>query len=495
MAIQITQPQYNTAIQTIRNLHIKINILDFNYNILDSVEGDCIDGQIEINANSDLRRTCSVSFVVTDSSYEIQAGGAIFLDKLIQIYIGVDEILSGEIVWTNMGMFLINQPSYTYNATNHTISFDGVDLMAMMTGLRNGYIAELASEDVTAIPIGSNVRNAIIAILTECGFTRYLVSECINYPSMDSEGNPIGEEYIQEVPYDMEFEQGSTWYDVLKGLVEILPYYQIYFDADGVFHYELIPSFDSDPVMIDDTIWAENVISEEISVDFEGVKNAVEVYGAIHETEYYSDSTVTTISGTAISLVIEQEYFSLIDYVEVGFTLPSAISGDNITINVNSLGAYALVNADGTQVTALEADTYYIIYFDLTNQKWIFQGHLQAQGYWEDNNPESPFYVNSSIGKMLIPLYGDEYENIQSDDLALQRARYEIYKRCRLNDTINLQTTPIYWADVNWKVSITSRNETEAKQYMVQSININLSYNGTQSWELSRFYPLYPVIS
>ena len=116
MPNEITSLQYKTTKQTIRNKYIKINLLNFNYLIMDSLEGNVIDGEIDINANSDIRRTCNVSFILTDSSFNVQAGGKVWLDKLFQIYIGIEDINSNEIIWNNMGIFLINKPSYKYDA-------------------------------------------------------------------------------------------------------------------------------------------------------------------------------------------------------------------------------------------------------------------------------------------------------------------------------------------------------------------------------------------
>lgn len=481
MAIEITQSQYNTTKQSIRNLHIKLNILNFNFKTIDSIEGNCTAGTIQINANSDIRRTCSLSFVVTDDSLEMKDGGEIFLDKYIQVYIGIEDTRTGKIAWNNMGIYLINQPTYDYDAITHTLSFQGVDLMAKLTGIRNGYIGGLAGEDITLIQTGQNVREVIIGILKENNFNRYVVSECQNVDGT-----------IQEVPYDMEFSQGSTWYDILSEIRNILPQYQIYFDVNGVFHYETIPSSAEEPVMMNDDIWIDNVISEQDSVDFENVKNAVEVYGVTHDTQYFSDVSKSVASGNTISLTVDEE-FAQTEYVEVGFVLPNDADG-NITINVNSLGAQSLVDSNGDFITHLDADTYWIISYQ-SNDTWLFLGHLQAQGYWEDDNPESPFYIDGPVGKILIPLYGEDYDNIQSDELALQRAKYEIYKRCRLNDTLRLTTVPIYWADVNWKVDYTPLNKKETNQYITQSIYTDLSEAGQQTWEMSRFYPFYPVIN
>ena len=477
MSNQITQSQYNTAHQNIRNTYIRVNLLNFQFLTVDSLEGNLLKGSVSVDANSDMRRTCDIELVVTDSSYNVQAGGKIWLDKYIQIYVGIDDIRTGEISWTNMGIYLINQPSYSYDAQTHTLSFQGVDLMAKLTGLRNGYVTGLAGEDKVLISVGQNIREVIIGILKENGFNRYIVSECQNVDGA-----------IQNVPYEMEFEQGATWWDVLVALRNILPSYQMYFDVDGIFHYDIIPYKANDPIRIDLNTWDNNAISESVDVDFESVKNAVEVYGAIHEPPFFCDKDKATVVDSAISLTVN-ESFELKEYAMVGFVLPNNASGD-ITININNTGAKNLVNSSGQNITSLDKDIYWVIIYQ-ANGTWLFMGHAQAQAKWQDNNPNSPFYVGSSIGKITLPLYGDDYENIQTDELALERAKYEIYLRCRLNDTINVTTVPIYWADVGWKVNYRPLGGDIINQYLVQSISTDLAPDGKQTWNLSRFYPLY----
>ena len=479
MPNEITSSQYKIAKQTIRNKYIKINLLNFNYLIVDSLEGNAIDGDININANSDIRRTCTISLVLTDSSFDVQAGGKIWLDKLFQIYIGIEDINSNEIIWNNMGIFLINKPSYKYDAQTKNMSFEGIDLMSKMTGIRNGYIMGIGEEDYTLIPEGSNVRNAIISVLKECGFNNYYVSECIN-----EDGS------LQNVPYDMKFQQGTTWYNILNELRNILPNYQIYFDVNGVFRYEKIPYTADDPIMISDDIWKENVISENIDIDFENVKNVVEVYGRVHEVQSYSDESITTLNNNIITPVwtgIEE----LNEFDMFGFAINENLDTQDGII-IDFLGSHNIVNSNGESIKYLDGNKYYVISYQ-SNNTFLFLGGNQAYGIWEDNNPDSPFYVGSEIGRINISLYGNEYNNIISDELALQRAKYEIYKRCRLNDSLSLNTVPIYWIDVNWKVSYTTFNNITS-EYIIQSLSIPLSVSNTQSIKLIKFYPLYPII-
>ena len=323
------------------------------------------------------------------------------------------------------------------------------------------------------------IRNAIISVLTECGFNNYYVSECIN-----EDGS------IQNVPYEMKFQQGTTWYNILDELRNIIPNYQIYFDVNGVFRYEKIPYTLDDPIRINDDIWKENVISENVDIDFESVKNVVEIYGRVHDVESFSDSTVTTISSNTITPTWSG-ILGLNEFDMFGFEINSDLDTQNGII-IRFLGNHNLVDSNGEAIKSLDKNKYYVISYQ-SDGTFLFLGGNQSYGIWEDNNPESPFYVESEIGRINISLYGNEYNNIISDELALQRAKYEIYKRCRLNDSLTLNTVPIYWADVNWKVSYTTFNNVTS-EYMIQSMSIPLSVSGTQTIKLIKFYPLYPII-
>ena len=269
---EITQAQYDTAKQTHRKVYVHINLLHFKKQIIESIEGRVVSGTLTSDANSNMRNTCDIQMVVTDSSFNVESGGKVWIDRFIQVYVGVENAFTGEIIWTNKGLYLLNQPTYGYDAVSKMLSFQGVDLMALMTDMRSGMLTE-----AYVIPTGTNVRQVITTIVTMNGFNEYVIEECRN-----SDGS------IQPVPYDMEFDVGATWWDVLETLQSILPNYQMYFDVDGVFHYEPTPYKGNEPVRMNDDIWKENVISESVSYDFESVKNSVKVLGRTHSVNYYS---------------------------------------------------------------------------------------------------------------------------------------------------------------------------------------------------------------
>lgn len=480
MPINVGQDDYNILSQQIITKYIKLEILNFQYNVVDEISGNLTAMSVNIDSESDLRRSCNLTFVVTDASFDVKAGNKIWLDKLCRPWVGYENIYTGKIQWYNQGIYLINAPSWRYNATTHELSLAGLDLASKLTGLRNGELEGIP----TKIPAGSSVREAMIAAIELAGFTKYTISEC-----KDVDGNIIA------VPNDIEIAQGGTVWNIVTQLRDILPRYETFFDVDGVFIYQPIPTGSGDPVIIDDTIWPNLLIDESINNDFESVKNYIEVYGRTLDPSYFS--TNTTYSGSTLSLTVADYPAALTDNTIVGFTTPS--TGDisatgGISLKMNSLTASVLYEyGTNNPVTALDNETYYVAYY---NQGWYLMGHQQPVGIAYDDNPDSPFYVNGSIGRIRHVLYGGEYENITSDKLALERAKYELWKSTRLQDSITLTSIPNPWLDVNILIShaIRGKSQENAAQYIIKSISTDYGIEGTQSINAITYYPLYPDI-
>ena len=480
MPINVGQDDYNILSQQIITKYIKLEILNFQYNVVDEISGNLTAMSVNIDSESDLRRSCNLTFVVTDASFDVKAGNKIWLDKFCRPWVGYENIYTGKIQWYNQGIYLINAPSWRYNATTHELSLAGLDLASKLTGLRNGELEGIP----TKIPAVSSVREAMIAAIELAGFTKYTISEC-----KDVDGNIIA------VPNDIEIAQGGTVWNIVTQLRDILPRYETFFDVDGVFIYQPIPTGSGDPVIIDDTIWPNLLIDESINNDFESVKNYIEVYGRTLDPSYFS--TNTTYSGSTLSLTVADYPTALTDNTIVGFTTPS--TGDisatgGISLKMNSLTASVLYEyGTNNPVTALDNETYYVAYY---NQGWYLMGHQQPVGIAYDDNPDSPFYVNGSIGRIRHVLYGGEYENITSDRLALERAKYELWKSTRLQDSITLTSIPNPWLDVNVLIShaIRGKSQENAAQYIIKSISTDYGIEGTQSINAITYYPLYPDI-
>lgn len=470
--INISQQDYSVLKQSIQQRYLRLYLLDFNYQVVDEISGNLTSFNINIDANSDIRRTCNVTLAITNSSFDINAGGKIWLDKYIQPYVGTYDIMSGEIVWRNQGIYLINAPTWSYNAETDTLSFQGIDLTAKLTGVRNGQLEGMSH----VISEGSNVRDVIIDTLAMAGFNKYIVSQCENIDGT-----------IQDVPYDIEISAGGTVWDILTELRNILPQYQMYFDVDGIFHYELIPSGDNEPIIMDDDLLTSILISEQIDTDFESVKNYIEVWGYTHDVQ--NASTSTTASGGALSLTI-----GTLGALAEGTIITWSYGADintNVTINVNGTGTKRLVNLNGDDIVTLDADAYYVASYQ-SNGTWLFLGHMQSQAVYADTNPDSPFDINGAVGKIRYVCSGGEYDNIMSDELALQRAQMEIYWRCRLNDKIVLTTLPIPWLDVNVLISHATKHGGDAT-WMIDNISTDYAINGSMTITAHKYYAYYPL--
>lgn len=655
--INIGAEDYNVLKQQYIKKYIRLELLDFQYNIVDELSGNMTKCSINVDSNSDLRRSCDLGFVVTTSTFDIKAGSKLWLDKFCRPYVGYENMRTGEIQWYNQGIYLVNNPQWSYNASTNEISMQALDLMSKLTGLRNGNLEGIP----TKIAKDENVREAIIKTIELGGFTKYICEEC-----KTNDGT------IVSVPYDIEIDVGGTIYDILTGLRDIMPNYQIYFDINGVFHYEPIPLAHDDPVLIDDDLFNNVLISENINTDFESVKNYVEVLGHTWDVDYYSPSESTTVSGGTITPTFV-DLKELQNDTAVGITLPSDITNvDKVTIDF--LGNNDVVDIDDKPIKELSKDTEWIFQcvagekgklpstyrkleyiqssgkqyidtgvivkditeikvdfqavtilsgenqyasswvdrsnhiqigisgntfidsggvtysqtssvtartqavgvplgtvnlhlylfaqsestgalhyssgrifscqittadglvrnfvpcknpdgvigmYDVVNDEfyqnsgsdtfiagtdlgpgdgalpfWHFMGHQQAQATSYDNNPSSPFYVgnpigSSSVGRIRIVLYGGEYDNIYSDDLAKQRADFEIYQRSRLNDSISMETIPIPWMDANIVISHRFGQKQEPSKYIVKSFSVDYATGGTMTINAISWYPYY----
>lgn len=472
--LNITQDDYNVIKQPTQTRYIKLEILDFQYRVVDEISGNLMGYSGSVDSSSDLRRSCQIELVVYGPNvkkFNIEAGSAIFLDRFIRPYIGLLNNRTQQIQWYSQGIYLINTPTWDWDAQNNTLKFQGLDLMSKLTGTRNGQL-----EGIThTIKAGENVRDAIISTLKLGGFENYLVSEC-----MLSNGE------IQDVPNDIVIEQGGTVYDLLAKLRDILPNYQIYFDIDGVFHYEPIPSGDDEPISLDDDLLTYVVTSESVNTDFEKVKNVIEVYGRSHDVDNYASDAVIDDTDT-VKLTIAS-VTEIQDDIMVGWTQPEEMDvSTGIFLDVNDLEAAPLRLDDESRVTYLVADTYYVAV--KKGNSWRFLGRQQAQAVAYDLNPDSPFYVNGPVGRIRIVLSGGEYDNIQSDYLAQQRADYELYMRARLQDTISLYTLPIPWLDVNILISHKAKDDDDERIYMIDSISIPGDISGSMIIQAHRYYP------
>lgn len=449
--MELTQEQIDVLKQNLRRKEIRLELLDSNFKIVDSIEGYAIGGSLDKNADNNIRRSGSLELAIPNvpsatkfmdqlDGYTIEAGGKIWLDKYIKVYIGIHDIQTDDIVWYNYGIVLINNPTRLFSGTDFTLSFDCIDIMAKLTGDRQGQLTGTTTKiekgyyetnsNGEKVYVKTKLQDALISTITELGgFSKYYIAQ-------------IPEEY-EYLPYDITVAVGSTVYDILSKLMEIISTWQMYFDNDGVFTIEPIP--DGKNAIVYD-VDSKQYIQDELSFDFSNVKNQVIIYGRLNTLTYYTENTTgesqnatnviyqpndneqsatlilkydtvnitnLTISGTTFG-------FKSLDYTNsLPITNVEIWQGDEKVLPSTSTQICSLVkfgnstNAFGinygtTQVEAnsiLQNDIYFIRIYDATltdndtvdtsqNITFEFMGKQQVAYNLVNSNKESPFYVN-----------------------------------------------------------------------------------------------------
>lgn len=486
MAWNIGQDDYNVLKQSNITKYIRLELLDFEYKVVDEISGNLVSMSVNVDAESDLRRSCSCTLVVNDGSFDVAAGSKIWLDRYIRPYIGYVNNWTGKTQWYNQGIYLINAPSWQYDAQTNALSFAGLDLASKLTGMRNGYLEGIP----TSIPAGSNVRQAMIALLELGGFTKYLVSEC-----MDVDGNIIN------VPNEIEIPQGGTIWDGISQLRDIMPRYEAFFDTNGTFVYQPIPTGSGSPTLVDDDLLGRLVISEQVNNNFEDVKNVVEVYGSASLDNPTISQVATNVTWTSSSHLLSAELDSnpsgqYITVLTTDEEIVASPTTNKISFRFLQKGTTAtwasgyIMDANGQFPSSLKPLTNYIFHGSSLYGEYRYQPSAIAK----DTNPDSPFYVDGPVGPIRIVLYGGEFDNITSDALAQERANYELWKRTRLQDSITLTAIPNPWLDVNILIGHAAKGGKLTGRYIIKSISTDYGDGGTQTINAITYYPLYPDI-
>ena len=483
----LSQQEYNVTKQTSRFLYSKIVILNKNFEQVGELTGNVIGTpSFSVSSDSDVRRTCSISLIPTDSSFDIQEGNKIWFDKYVQIYMGIRDIHTEEIVWTNMGIYIINDPSRAYSATDNTMSFQASDLMAVLTSMRGGVYSGVDY----IIPQGSNIIDVMRATLQEAGLTRYVLPDYWRY----------------EAPNEIRVSRGTTAYELLSQLADLYPNMQIYFDVNGYFKYTSVPynlgTLDEMSIIANDDLWEDTLIDYNVSNDLQSVKNHIYIYGTTHNVgSNYADgvakTTINPLSRNVVLGIAGVDKYT--DGMLVGFTVDKNIDTydtllfPNYTFSIEYEDVVLdkkIMKGRGWLYTGEYYVAKYIANIDestgVDNGYFQYLGHLQAQSEISETKSSSPFSI-SKLGDLAIVLEGGDYENLYTDDDCYECARYELYNRCRIYDSVQINCVPAYWLDVNEVVEITLPNkygEETTGKYLVT----NISTGDTQSISLTRLY-------
>lgn len=425
-----TKEQLEVLNHSIRKKRIRIEVENLQYEILDRIEGLCSEGSVNLDATSDSRRSCSLTLVVdsrytgiVEGKYLPQKDSLIWLDKYIKIYVGLDDF-NDECQWFDMGLFMIDTPTYTYSSITHSLTFSGMDIMMNYNDQRRGQLTnyttsipayttktieveEGGSVVTKEVEVRTLLRDVFISIIKD--FT-----DIKNYYIA-----PMGED-IKYLPEDIKFEAGGTVYAMWAKLMEYLPGWEMFFDADGTFIVQPIPNSKTDTLYY---LNPNDVNSETHNIDFSNVKNLVVVRGRTHDNDYFVEQANVSYDNETLKFKIDNfKPSDLTNNTTIGFVwldnmynplfnkLEIQYLDTNGATYISTI--YDLYDFEKTQTLIsgiLQPDSVNTIRFrkienynDTTKEVvveeyWDYLSDLQSEGYAVDNNINSPYYINGEI--------------------------------------------------------------------------------------------------
>ena len=559
--IQITNRDKKLITQNILELRFKIEIYDDNNRILDTLEGGVVGGSLSINADSDVRRTFNVDIIPNRQfDIRIKENNLIWINRKVKLYIGINDKLRNEYIWYPQGVYVFTNTSISYDATTNQASVSCSDMVVKLDGTKNGQLGQqiikfpaYEEDEETGKVIKYNyIRDQIIIALDQLGrINDYNVDDVGEYKGMP-QYNDDWEKYREEskvpvkdgtlmetwnaTPFDQEFSSGCSVWNILTTFRDLYPNYEMFFDENGTFVCQMIPSCYEDDVILDNSYLQKIYISENTSIDLTTVRNMCEVWGESIEADFYCDSS--TYSNNIYSCTIEKYEEKYYDGDRIGVKILTT-NEEAPKLKINEFVDIDIYD-DNTEkplsANILEPNEVYV--FKIKNKyitegetkKHVYRayllGHYQAHGmnvltdgsigdeftttngvtvkrysleYFKEVYAcedveftiiESSPCTIQKLGEILDVKTGGEYENITSTSLALHRAQWENWKNSRLTDSINLTTKICPFLDVNIKVSYKRHDEDEEHQYIIKSVSHDFS-GGTSSVNMIRFYPLY----
>ena len=240
------------------------------------------------------------------------------------------------------------------------------------------------------------------------------------------------------IPYDLSFNPNSTVLDMVKKMIELYMSQEFYFDTDGVFRVQRIRDRVGDPIVWDFTLdnmdLSINYVNE---INMANVKNSVHVWGDTNET-----------TGIQTYWVYRNRW--------------SRKNHSNLS---------ELTDKQKGDICFLTEE----------NQSYVWNGTTFEL---LDFNVVAQFNIEN-IGEKI-----SNYSNNDIKDVAQAKLRceFELTNQSNFSEKINFSSIPIYLLDVNSKIRIKDDDTNINGEYIVETIQHNLSVDGTDNITATKLY-------
>lgn len=374
------------------NYKYKLDVVDFDNRIIDVIEGMSAIGSYSINNDSLTRRTTSFTLLLEHRyrdeavSVEDKLYGWIGYDFVLKI--GVYNIRTSEYEWCSCGKYTITSANTTYSATENSITVNLTDSFAKLDGTKNGLIAGATSTVIKNIDENDNivtlqfVMKSIFEKLNELEIIKdYNISnigELKGIPSYNTDYHNYRTQHPEwnQLPYDLSFDTGSSYGEIIQQVTELYPYFQSYFDENGVFNFNIVPVAKKSEFTINgtnytvypdtelDNDYIQKILlaeqTESVEYDITSIKNITQVFGKNYDIDYYIDvddelalnlydNVYTTYTKNRscyeITYELNESYYSYYNVCDIFcIKIKDTNNVSNMTMKINDLPALPILN-------------------------------------------------------------------------------------------------------------------------------------------------------
>ena len=551
MAQLITQEDLLIVLQHSAGPHLKlrIEVLDTNQKVIDTLNCGLTGGNVSISGESDIRRTAG--FVIQPTLREkikLTENSLLWLNKDIRISVGLYHARTKQYKYYPLGSYVYTDTSGTYDAATDSLSINCADFMKKLDGTKNGQLGSLIisypayqeNTETGEVIAYNTIRNAVIETLEKLAhITNHRIDDIGTYMALP-DYNDNWQQYRENhetwnaIPFDQEFSAGCSVLSILTTFRDLYPNYEMFFDMEtNTFICQLKPMCYEDDIYMDDHFLQRVLISESTSVDMTTVRNICEVWGQVIDADFYSEEC--SYSDHTYSSAIPGYEDGYYNGDVIALKIPFANQKDS-QLNINHLGPIPILNeSDDEPIPENVLKPSEVYAFKIKKKRVDKQDVISAYllGQWQvhavnvlTNGKNSGQYVTTpdgeecelysqeyfrhvyncdrvdmtviadspftveKLGEILDVKVSGEFENITSNDLAADRAKWENWKNCRLTDNITITTALLPFLDVNKKVSYKRSDSDKEHQYIISSVSHDFA-GFTTTITMYRFYPLY----
>ena len=449
-----------------------LRVINREKNTVCTITGYYISGGVEIDETSNIRRTANVTMTVFNDDLTNLA--YLYMNYYIRLYEGIEDNDTMRVTWYLQGTFIINQSSIKFNKDTKTLSFTLSDLMTDLTGDRAGVLHAYSSITKNSQRIDDVMKN----VLKICGVEDYDITPiCVTRKSFNWWDEKQSEEDFL-VPYDLEFSTGVTAYDILDKLVNLYPNWEMFFDLDGKFICQRrVTEEDNSYVVMDDENFKGLIISENISIDWNKVKNVVEVWGK--NGNYYGEAhdknpeSPFNVAATQELRMVEHKDQVCDRYKETTEKAQKEAQ-DNVDKTKKEIGVtVATIVKDQVSLALLQSGG----------------GSSAEIKKLQDEIDKNKKNFNSL--KHNLKVYESQVKGVlevSGDDMAKEWAEQLLYENCRMQDSITLECIGLpFLNNTGCKISYRSKLDDKIRTYVIKSISHSFD-NNTTTINAIRFY-------